>query len=129
LAAVGAVHLRADRDLRVSVGLAVVGAVMLVVDHRLAVLASVVLVSIAEAHLLPRFRARSMDAMAGVGRATAMSLVTTAIGLGFALLAPGIGGIVNGLGLTAIALACAGLFLLAGMVMSSELQTAGGNGA
>jgi predicted MFS family arabinose efflux permease len=70
---------------------------------------------------VPRYQARIMGRLRHLGEATAMSTVTTGRNIGFVIVAPLLGQLAARLGLAGMGLACAALFLAAGLVMSVRL--------
>ncbi|KNB50792.1 hypothetical protein AC230_20310 [Streptomyces caatingaensis] len=108
--------------LRVPVLLAAAGALAFTVPVAAVALAGGVLVQAGQARLLPRYRARVMRDLGRYGEAAAMSLVTTTTSLGFAVLAPFLGLLVDRLHRTGLALTCTALLLAAGATMSVQLR-------
>ncbi|MFI9100377.1 MFS transporter [Streptomyces fildesensis] len=81
------------------------------------VLAGILVVQCAQGRLLPSYRALVLRDLADRGDATAMSVVTTASSLGFAVLAPFLGILVARLRPDGLALVCALLFSCAGATL------------
>jgi MFS family permease len=123
LAAAAASHLLPGQwTLRVTVTLAVLASAALGTEFIPVIVVAAVIIQSAQARLLPRYQARIMADLQGHGEATAMSIVTTSRNIGFVVLAPFIGLLTARLGSTGLSLACAALFLLAGLVMSARLS-------
>lgn len=109
-------------NLRVPVLLAAAGTLAFTVPLAAVALAGGVLVQAGQARLLPRYRARVMTDLGRYGEAAAMSLVTTTTSLGFAVLAPFLGLLVDRLHRAGLALTCTALLLAAGATMSVQLR-------
>ncbi|MDJ0343902.1 MFS transporter [Streptomyces sp. H10-C2] len=88
------------------------------------VLAGILVVQCAQGRLLPSYRALVLRDLADRGDATAMSVVTTASSLGFAVLAPFLGILVARLEPDGLALVCALLFSCAGATLLVRMRTA-----
>lgn len=123
LAAAGISRLLSGRwRLRFIVALAVVASVVLGVRYILLVGVAAVVIQCAQASVLPRYQARIMTHLRSQGEATAMSTVTTGSNIGFVVVAPLMGLLTVRIGLVGLGLACASLFLVAGLVMSARLS-------
>jgi predicted MFS family arabinose efflux permease len=103
---------------RFMVAIAVVASAVLGLRYVVVVAAAAVLIQCVQASIVPHYQARLMDQLRDEGEATAMSTVTTARNIGFAVVAPLLGLLVAHLGAAGLGLACALLFLVAGLVMS-----------
>lgn len=121
-AAAGSYLLPGGWSLRVTVAVTVVASAVLGTEFIPVVVVAAVVIQFAQARLLPRYKARIMADLQGHGEATAMSIVTTSRNIGFAILVPFIGLLTAQLGPTGLSLACAALFLIAGLVMSTRLS-------
>jgi MFS family permease len=108
-------------QLGLTVTLAVVASALLGVRYMLIVAAAAVIIQFAQAGVVPRYQARIMARLRNLGEATAMSTVTTGRNIGFVIVAPVLGQLAARLGLAGMGLACAALFLAAGLVMSVRL--------
>jgi MFS family permease len=109
-------------NLRITVVLAAAGALLFVLPYAAAALAAGVLVQAGQARLLPRFRAQVMADLGGWGEASAMSVVTTTAGVGFAALAPVLGLLTDTLRPPGLAVLCTVLLLGAGFTMTERLH-------
>jgi MFS family permease len=109
-------------SMRITAALAVAAAALLDTRSIPLVLVAAIAVQTAQARLLPRFRARVLEDLREHGEATALSIVTTSRNLGFAVLAPFVGVLTVWFGPGGLSLLCAGLFLLAGLVMSRHMS-------
>lgn len=107
--------------LTLTVALAVAASALLGVRYILIVVAAAVIIQCAQADVVPRYQARIMARLRNLGEATAMSTVTTGRNVGFVIVAPLLGQLAARLGLAGLGLACAALFLAAGLVMSVRL--------
>jgi predicted MFS family arabinose efflux permease len=123
LAAAATSHFISGRwRLRLTVAFAVVASAVLGVRYILIAGAAAVIVQCAEASVVPRYQARIMAELGSQGEATAMSTVTTARNIGFAIVAPLMGLLASRLGLAGLGFVCALLFLSAGLIMSTRLS-------
>ena len=113
-------------DLRVTLALTVLASAAFGIKLVPVIIMSSVIIMFAQARLEPRYRGRIMADLHEYGEATAMSIVTTAGSLGFAVIAPFMGAILTMTKPTSLAFVIAGLFLVAGAVMSPKLRVAAG---
>jgi MFS family permease len=109
--------------LRLFIGLAVIAAGFLSLELLAVTLIAAVTISTAQARVLPRARSRVLADLHAHGDATAMSIVTTSRNVGFALLAPFLGGLAALIGINGLGIACAALFLLGGLALTREMST------
>jgi MFS family permease len=89
-----------------------VGLLAMAREHFVFVLVGVSLVKASQAIIIPSFRKTTMAHLGQFGEATAMSVVTTATMLGFAVLGPMFGSISDRYGLRFLLFLCLGTFVL-----------------
>jgi MFS family permease len=109
---------------------AAVGATVALAFHSMAaVLIAILVVQCTQARLLPAYRALVLRDLAHVGDATAMSVVTTASSVGFAVLAPFLGLLLTWIDPQGLALVCALLFTAGGAVVGRSHRNRGADPA
>lgn len=111
-----------NSDLRVAGTIAIVAAFLLGVKFLPIVVIAAIFLQASRAKILPRFRERILIEMRDCGEATAMSIVSTSMTIGFAILAPILGVLTSLLTPSGLAVITGLLFLFSTLTMSIYLR-------
>jgi MFS family permease len=102
-------------------GIGMVGFLCLAPPYYVVLLVGATLVEVAQSLIIPRFRASVMQQLGHLGKATAMSVISTAMILGFTIMGPTFGHLTDAYGLDVMLYACWATFA-AGAALITYLQ-------